>query len=83
MIAKFILIDLYRRPVFQFRAGNGYYTALLDTGAEIPVFTYGSTEMKELGGHFVGEGGTFKGFGGGRDVMVMFDPNSISDLYAP
>lgn len=64
MIAKFILSDRHRRPVFGFISGNSYHTALLDTGAEIPVFTYGAAKMKAIGGKYEGKCGAFKGFGG-------------------
>lgn len=64
MIAKFVLSDSHRRPVFGFIVGQRNYTALLDTGAEIPVFTYGKAKMEELGGKFAAHGGKFRGFGG-------------------
>lgn len=64
MIAKFILTDDYRRPVFTFRVGNRHYSALLDTGAEIPVFTLGPAMMRDIGGSFVTSDAWFTGFGG-------------------
>lgn len=82
MIAKYILSDRHRRPVFGFHVASRHYVALLDTGAEISVFTLGSSTMQEIGGTFVTNDAWFTGFGGSiRGDLYRIDINIGSLKY--
>ena len=64
MIVKFNLDGRFRRPVINIRNRNEIYSALIDTGAEIPVFTLGREKIAAFSGKLCRESVSFSGFGG-------------------
>ncbi|MBQ4401851.1 MAG: hypothetical protein IJJ91_09350 [Synergistaceae bacterium] len=61
---KFNLDERFRRPVINIRKGKEIYSALIDTGAEIPVFTLGREKIAAFSGKLCRGNVSFSGFGG-------------------
>ena len=65
MIVQFSLSSHFRRPVVNIVHGGDTYPSLIDTGANIPVFTLGARRLADFDARLVGERAAFGGFGGG------------------
>ena len=50
MIVQFKLSRYFLRPVITVNCGGEEYPALIDTGAVVPVFTFGQEKIAEIGG---------------------------------
>ena len=64
MIVQFSLSSHFRRPVVNLIHGGDTYPSLIDTGANIPVFTLGERKLAGFNARFVRKGVAFGGFGG-------------------
>ena len=65
MIVRFSLDGRFRRPVVNIVHGGESYPSLIDTGANVPVFTLGARRLAGFDARLVGERAMFGGFGGG------------------
>ena len=83
MIASFKLNKRFRRPVINVVCGGEICPALLDTGANFPVFTLGQRKMDEMGGRSMRHEINFGGFGGGcRGILYRVEVDFGSFRYA-
>ena len=64
MIVQFKLSRYFLRPVITVNCGGEEYPALIDTGAVVPVFTFGQEKIAEIGGRSLYRTTSFGGFGG-------------------
>lgn len=58
------LIRRFQRPVIRVGVGGVEHLALLDTGAQVPVYVGGSQFLMRIGGKLIGKDRSFSGFGG-------------------